>query len=309
MLLPARHIVHQRKVLASLAATAARALWQRVDGRVPPALELPGPELVARVVPPPLPLVRDYLRHVGGDPAAYAGSDGPTLPPHLFPQWCFPLAARTLHRTPYPLLRVMNGGCRLEVRAPLPAGAPLTVRARLLDVADDGRRAVLHQRLVTEVAGRPAALVADVYAVVPNPSRRADGPRGPGKQAAAVPAGARELCAFDIGRQAGLAFAMLTGDFNPVHWLAPYARAFGFGSPILHGFAMMARTMEALGRALFGGAVRRIAVLDVRFTRPLPVGVVARLYLDPDGRHITVADAPGGRAYLAGSFEERAADA
>ena len=53
-----------------------------------------------------------------------------------------------------------------------------------------------------------------------------------------------------VESRAGLEFAFLTGDFNPVHWVRRYARAAGFASPILHGFAMMARTMESLGRTL-----------------------------------------------------------
>jgi acyl dehydratase len=286
----------------------ARALWQRLDNRRRPPPRLPGPELLARVQPPPAGLIRDYVRHVGGDPAAYGRGEAALLPPHMFPQWSFPLAARALHGIPYPLLRVVNGGCRLEVRAPLPAGAPLTVRARLVGVEDDGRRAVLHQRLVSETESRPGALAADVYAVVPSGAgdrRGGEGRVRARREAPTIPAGAREIAAFDIGSDAGLAFALLTGDFNPVHWLRPYARAFGFGGPILHGFAMMARVLEALARTRFGGDVHRIAVLDVRFARPLPLGTAAHLYLDRDGRSIYLGDGPEGRAYLAGSFEER----
>ena len=74
------------------------------------ALPLPGPELSEQVPPPAASLVRDYLLHVGGDPGAYRD----VLPPHLFPQWGFPLAARTLRGLPYPLLRGVNAGCRIQ---------------------------------------------------------------------------------------------------------------------------------------------------------------------------------------------------
>src|SRR5262245_66085335 len=127
--MPAKHILHQGPVLAALGRTALSGLLAR--GRAPNGrVQTPGPEQRATLPPRPEALVRDYLRHVGGDPGAYRG----TVPAHLFPQWGFPLAARTLEGVPYPLLKVMNGGCRLEMNAPLPAGEPLEATARLEDV-------------------------------------------------------------------------------------------------------------------------------------------------------------------------------
>jgi acyl dehydratase len=237
--------------------------------------------------------VRDYLRHLGSEPAAGV------LPPHLFPQWTFPLAARTLAAAPYPLLKVVNGGCRLEINAPLPADAPLEVRSRLEASEDDGRRVVLHQRLVTGAGSCPDALVASVRAVFPLRARGADG-RLPGRaEAARAPAvvapGARLVERWRLGRAAGLAFACLTGDFNPVHWLPPYARAFGFRGVILQGFATMARVMEALARA-----GRPVRLLDVRFTRPLVLPADVGLYLEGDA--LAVGEAQGAPAYLVGQI-------
>src|SRR4029077_8390899 len=106
-----RHIVHQRHALVALAGAA----WHASSGPLsrlqergadlttdssPPTL--PRPELTARVPAPPSSLVRDYLVHVGADPATYRG----VVPPHLFLQWSLPLAARTLRGLPYPLLRI-----------------------------------------------------------------------------------------------------------------------------------------------------------------------------------------------------------
>jgi hypothetical protein len=135
----------------------------------------------------------------------------------------------------------------------------------------------------------------------PDVGREPSGGKG---KIATVPADAREVATFDVGKSDGLLFAMLTGDFNPIHWLAPYARAAGFGRPILHGVATMARAMEGLVRARYGGNVTRIAAFDVRFTRPLPLGISVGLYLGEEGRTVYVADAPGGQPYLVGTFEE-----
>jgi acyl dehydratase len=299
MSLPTRHLRHQGRVVASLGGTALSALLQRFGKSGD--LEVPGPTLHRTLPAPPADLVRDYIRHVGGDPGAYKR----TIPAHMFPQWGFPLAARTLKGIPYPMMRVLNGGCRLESRAPLPAGETLEVSARLEGIDDDGRRAVLHQRVVTGTASVPEAVIADLYAIVPlgggKDEKSANGAAK--KQRPRVPASARELAYWRLPSDAGLAFAMLTGDFNPVHWVPPYARAFGFKNTILHGFATMARAIEGLGRGLHAGAVDRIAVIDVKFTRPLVLPARVGLYVDD--RDVYVGDAPGGPAYLTGSFQPR----
>jgi len=296
MSLPTKHIVHQGRVMASIAGTAFVALTQRFRAKT--ALATPTPEIVEEIAPLPADLVKDYVRHVGGDPGAYRG----TLPAHLFPQWGFPLAARTLRGIPYPMQKVLNGGCRLEQKAPLPAGQPLIARARLEDIDDDGRRAVLHQVVVTGTRDVPEAVIGHMYAIVP-----LGAPNGEKKkekrEPERVPDGARELAYFSLPADAGLAFAMLTGDFNPVHWVKPYAKAFGFRSTILHGFSTMARAIEALNRARFAGAVDRLATIDVKFTKPLVLP--ARVGVYTSGDKVWVGDAPSGPAYLAGSFQEK----
>jgi acyl dehydratase len=307
---PTKHIRHQLPVLASLGETALGALRQALDKSrtppVPPAA--PGPELRATLPPRPRDLVADYVRHVGGDPRAYRG----TLPPHLFPQWGFALAAKTLRGIPYPMAKVLNGGCRLEVNAPLPADEPLNVTARLESIDDNGRRAVLHQRVVSGTASSPNAVVGHLYAIVPlgGKGEERGGANGDAaakpraKDAPRVPANAEEIGYWRLGADAGLQFAMLTGDFNPVHWIPAYARAFGFKRTILHGFATMARAIEGLNTGRFAGAVDRVAVFDCKFTRPLVLPARVGLYVR--GAEVYVGDAPGGPAYLAGRFETTA---
>jgi acyl dehydratase len=311
MALPsAKHLRHQLPVLASLGGTAMAAVRQQLfnGGAAAGAMpSLPSPEIRMTLQPRAPDLVRDYVRHVGGDPGSYRN----TIPPHLFPQWGFPLAAKTLRGLPYPMARVLNGGCRLEINSPLPLGEPLDVSARLVDIDDNGRRAVLKSRIVTGTRGDPEALVGLMYAIVPlgggkgngaagGASNPAESARPAKKERARVPQDARELGYWKLPANAGLAFAMLTGDFNPVHWVPPYARASGFRSTILHGFSTMARAIEGLNRGLFAGDTTRLRSFDCKFTRPLLLPNTVGLYVD--GADVYVGDAPGGSAYLTGSF-------
>jgi hypothetical protein len=252
------------------------------------------------------------VRYVGGDPKAYRGE----VPPHLFPQWCMPALARTLEQTHYPLLKIVNAGCRVRVNGVIGDREPLRVHAQLQDVDDDGRRAILHQNLSTGPESNSDALQIDFFARVPlgkperKPGDRArDGNGGNrpepsrGRERPHVAFEARELARIRLGRDAGLGFAKLTGDFNPIHWVPAYARASGFPNVILHGFGTLAHAWEGLNRRLFGGDVRAIASFDVKFTRPLVLPHEVGLYVL--GQQVFVGDAPGGPAYLIGTFSTR----
>lgn len=290
-----RHVLSQGPALRGMGEAALSALKQRfgvakTSGAAP---SLPGPEVRASFPPRSPELIRDYVRHVGGDPGAYKKR----VPPHLFPQWGFALTGKTLEGLSYPMLKAMNGGCKLVMNAPLPSDEPLEVSARLESVDDDGKRAILEQRIVTSTRSAPEAVVAHLYIFIPlgKPERvgaKKDRPR--------VPEDAKELAFWKLRADAGLDFAKLTGDFNPVHWVPAYARAFGFKNTILHGFGTMARAIEGLNRGLFAGDVDALSEVHVRFTRPLVLPAKVGLYVR--GEELWVGDAPAGPAYLTGTF-------
>lgn len=295
---PAKHIFSQGPVLATLARTAMTALHRRPIETRPDALPpTPGPEVRQRIAKLPAALVRDYIRHVGGDPSAYAGR----VPHTMFPQWTFPLAAQTLRDLPVPLHKIINAGCKLELRAPLPANEAWSATARLESLEHDGRKLHLHQRITTSTATCVEALVAHLHAMVPLPTQE---PRErQHREPARVPTGATEIARWSLPPGAGLDFALLTGDFNPVHWVPAYARMLGFKNTILHGFSTMARTLESLQRNLLAGSTQRLASLDVQFRRPLILPARVGVYVEGDA--VFVGDAAGGPAYLTGTFALR----
>ncbi len=295
MAVSSKHILAQGPVIAGIGKTALAAIQQRIHG-VSTSIVTPTTPITKTLPPRPKDLIRAYVKHVGGDPGQYKK----VLPPHLFPQWGFGIAAETLTGIPYPLMKVMNGGCRLEVNGPLPADEALKVTAQLVSIDDNGRRAVLHQQIVTGTQSSPNAVIAHLYAIVPLPRKKGE-KKGPKKEKPRVAADAKEVGWWKLRPDAGLDFAKLTGDFNPIHWVPAYARMSGFKNTILHGFGTMARAYEGLNRGLWKGA-RQLKTLDVKFTRPLVLPAKVGLYTG-DGNTVYVGDAVGGPAYMIGSYE------
>ena len=302
MTISSRHILEQSSALGALGRVFLTTFEQQVLGKMPKTKPpTPGPLLEAVYPARSKELVTDYIRHVGGDPAAYKG----TLPAHMFPQWGFGLAGRALDGVPYRMARVLNGGCNYELRAPIPAGEPLQVTARLESIDDDGRRAVMQQRVTTSTPSVKDALICDMFAIVPLGGGKKEGNGGAKKDAKkdvpSVPKDVREVAFLDIHATAGLDFAKLTGDFNPIHWIPAAAKASGFPNVILHGFGTMARTIEALNKNVFGGNPQAIKKWSCRFTKPLVLPAKVSVYVKD--QECFIGAAPGGPAYLVGSFE------
>jgi acyl dehydratase len=286
----ARHLVQQRSMLAAIGRVAADSVRERWASNGPASFALPGPEVSRRVPAPSSALIEDFLSHVGADRTVHAG----LVPPALFPQWGMPLALRALRGFGYPLIEMINGGCRLETNLALHRNQDLLVRSRLISVEDDTRRRVLRQRVVTEQEGIPNAMVADVYGILR--SRPKGEARSGERPRELLPESARRLDVWTLDRNAGLDFALLTGDVNPLHWLPPYARMMGFQGTILHGFGAMARAHAGLERAF---APRRLRWLDVRFVRPILLPARVALYVEGD--RVFVGEA-GDAPHLTGTF-------
>jgi hypothetical protein len=296
MAIPSRHLAEQGRVISALGRLAATALKQNIRGSNE-STQVPGPVLRETVAPPSRELVADYLRLVGGSPRSYAES----IPVHLFPQWTFPLAARALEGIDYPIQKVLNGGCSVQVNAPIPAGEPLELTGQLESIDDNGKRVLLRTRITTSTAQCPDALVAVLLSYIPLASSGSSSSPGQRRGKPCVPRDAREVAFWSLKPRDARSFALLTGDINPVHWIKPYARAMGFRGTILHGFSTMAHAIEGLNRTLFSSDVTRLASFEARFTRPLVLPAKVGLYIDGDGAAY-VGDCPGGPAYMVADY-------
>ena len=285
------HLFRQGPMLRTMlraGKTIVRHWLGKTDGPLP---ETPGPVMASTIGARADSLIRDFIRHIGGDPSWYRG----VVPPTLFPQWGLPAVARTVQSLPYDLRKVLNGGCTMEIRHPIPVGQPLQIRANLELIDETDTRVVIQQRLETGTEQQPDCLIVRIIAIIPLGSGSAKST----KEKPRVPETAREIDRLRLGKRSGLDFSLLTGDFNPIHWIPTMARIGGFKNTIMHGYSTMARAVESLNRNLWAGCPDRLKSLEVRFVKPLVYPSNVGVYLD-EGGGLFVGDAHGGPAYMTG---------
>lgn len=81
---------------------------------------------------------------------------------------------------------------------------------------------------------------------------------------------------FVVSAAEQLAFATLSGDFNPLHLDADFARARGLDGPVVYGAMMLAKVSNIVGMRLPGSKGIWSAV-KMEFRAPLYVGEHARM--------------------------------
>jgi hypothetical protein len=213
---------------------------------------------VARVIDAPAAdLMAQYVAWSG----AAGGYEG-ELPPHMVSQWSLPLVGELLLRMPYKLTSVINQGVGLRIHGPLPRDTPLHVSAAVERIEHTQGRIKVVVAVITGTAQQPALVEARLHMSFLLP-----GPR-PAKAAQVRPDEPQWQTAgtWHADARDGLRFALLTGDFNPIHWCGPLARRSVFRSLVLHGFGSFVRSYEILRQQ--GVTFREI---DVRFVKPVPL--------------------------------------
>jgi acyl dehydratase len=84
----------------------------------------------------------------------------------------------------------------------------------------------------------------------------------------------RSLTIRDFSEADQMAFAGLSGDYNPLHMDATAARRLVFGQPVVHGIHSALRALDCWCRGLTGAVILR--TLRVDFRRPIRLGEQVR---------------------------------
>ncbi|MRW84007.1 hypothetical protein GJ698_07835 [Pseudoduganella sp. FT26W] len=284
---------HQGPMLLTGARVVGHTLLNVLSPASMPGAAPPRIAPVSRVIaPPPDDLVARYVGWSG----AVDGYDA-ALPPHMVSQWSLPLVGELLLRMPYNLTSVINQGVSLRVNGPLPRSTPLLVGAAVEQIEEVPGRIKAVVAVTTGTAQQPSLVEARLHMSFLLP-----GPR-PAKDARERPPEPQWSTAgiWHADLRDGLRFALLTGDFNPIHWCAPLARRSVFRGMVLHGFGSFVRSYEILKQ-------RGIAFseIDVRFVKPVPLPcstlAVQIAPADDAGRRAVRLAGADGDIHLAGNL-------
>ncbi|MCE9576164.1 MAG: SDR family NAD(P)-dependent oxidoreductase [Deltaproteobacteria bacterium] len=130
--------------------------------------------------------------------------------------------------------RVLHGEQYTELKRPLPTHARLTHKARIKDIFDKGKNAlVVTEFTSTDETG--AELIKNEVVTFVRGAGGWGGERGPSADVNVPPERAPDAVVEEKTSENQALLYRLSGDWNPLHADPGFAKAFGFEKPILHG--------------------------------------------------------------------------
>ncbi|MCQ8896397.1 MaoC family dehydratase [Limnobacter humi] len=250
---PVKYLVHHLANIRSMGMAAVRNSNPLTRPASLPQLPV---NLEQSIQPMPNALIDSYVQWSGADPERYTAH----VPAHFCSHFAMPLLANLGSLAPYNLLALLNQGVRIEILKPVERDRPLHLSGSLMDVSVEPDRVRIHTQVRVLNAQHELSMVIDSYSTVPQgkPSQRKS--NKPTDDATAF----TTVGSWSAEFHDGLNFAMLTGDFNPIHTWPAVGRRSRFKTLILHGFGQLARTFECVQNIGY-----TIVGLDVRWIKPL----------------------------------------
>lgn len=171
-------------------------------------------------------------------------------------------------RCPYSAAGLVHRSVSIAWDSAAPKASPgrVRVQATLTDMgtSQDGGRNI---QISCEIADESGILIGDI---VSGFRVRGKGSKKATKSPLSTPAssGDTETIRFESGR--GVAYAKLSGDWNPIHLSRLTARLFGFRRPVVHGLDMLSSVAAR-------SAVANPRRIEARFRRPVLLPATTRI--------------------------------
>ena len=188
----------------------------------------------------------------------------------------------------YGLDRVLHGEQYLEVLRPLPSKAKLTHKARIKDIFDKGKGAVVITA-VDSYDDSGELLVRNEVSTFVRGVGGWGGDRGPSAEINVPPTRPADQRVEERIHENQALLYRLSGDWNPLHADPGFAKAFGFDKPILHGLCTFGyASRHVLRHFAKDGDPRYFKSIKVRFADSVFPGetLVTEMWRESDTRII-----------------------
>ena len=197
------------------------------------------------------------------------------IAPHLFPQWSFPSLFNLLKKLNLPLHKILNQGCELEIFDRIPRDS-FRAEFKVYAPKKEETKIKIEQEIQCISSQNTKLLSAKVFATIPLKSSKKK------KHYSTENRKYHYIIPHAFSSSNAKSFALVTGDFNPIHLSQLMAKAFGFKSSIMHGFGILSYIFETIEDLDF-----QISKIRVLFLRPLYLNTKVNLKLSaPDNQNI-----------------------
>jgi len=185
----------------------------------------------------------------------------------------------------YGFERLLHGEQYTEVKRPLPPHAKLTHKAKIKDIYDKGKNAVVITA-VTTTDEDGNELAYNEFSSFIRGAGGWGGDRGPSSELNVPPDRKPDAVIEEKTHPNQALLYRLTGDINPLHADPSFATSFGFDKPILHGLCTFGFAARAVINAFSKGDPRFFKSIKVRFADSVFPGetLVTEMWRVPQAR-------------------------
>jgi acyl dehydratase len=163
---------------------------------------------------------------------------------------------------------LVHGSQSILVHNPIPPEGLLRTTGRLEGIYDLKRMAQIVVSTRTEMDGVP--LVDTTWMIILFDMGNFGGPRPPKAEKVELPDGrAPDFVSREATRPEQALLYRLSGDTNPLHIDADFAKKLGFEPPILHGLCTFGFVARAVINGLCEGKAERLRRLSAHFKKPV----------------------------------------
>ncbi|MCW5838056.1 MAG: SDR family NAD(P)-dependent oxidoreductase, partial [Labilithrix sp.] len=178
--------------------------------------------------------------------------------------------------------RILHGEQLTELRRPLPPSAKLTHKAKIKEIWDKGKGAVV-VTAITSYDEDGNELIYNELSTFVRGAGGWGGERGPSAEINVPPNRAPDATVEEKISPSQALLYRLSGDINPLHADPGFAKAFGFDKPILHGLCTFGYAARHVIKAMSNNDPRFFKSIKVRFSDSVFPGetLVTEMWKEP----------------------------